>query len=70
MLAPLSQRFTVTFSEAIGMDPRYPPTEGWPHLVEQLLAEIVNVADLAAATGKLRQGSLQHDGGTHELPSL
>ena len=44
MLAPLSQQFTVTFSPAIGMNPRYPPTEGWPHLVEQLLAEIEPIA--------------------------
>jgi pimeloyl-ACP methyl ester carboxylesterase len=44
MLAPLSRDFTVTFSEAIGMDPRYPPTEGWPHLVEQLLDEIEPIA--------------------------
>ena len=26
--------------EAIGTDPRYPVTEGWPHLVEQLLHSI------------------------------
>lgn len=26
--------------EAIGTDPRYPPTEGWPHLVEQWIASI------------------------------
>lgn len=44
MLAPLSQEFTVTFSEAIGTDPRYPPTEGWPHLVAQLLQEIEPIA--------------------------
>jgi pimeloyl-ACP methyl ester carboxylesterase len=44
MLAPLSQDFTVTFSEAIGMDPRYPPSEGWPHLVEQLVDEIEPIA--------------------------
>jgi pimeloyl-ACP methyl ester carboxylesterase len=44
MLAPLSQDYTVTFSQAIGMDPRYPPTEGWPHLVEQLLDEIEPIA--------------------------
>src|SRR5688500_20412418 len=44
MLAPLSQDFTVTFSQAIGTDPRYPPTEGWPRLVEQLLHEIEPIA--------------------------
>jgi len=40
MLQPLEQHFTVTFSDAIGMDPRYPPTEGWPHLVEQLISTL------------------------------
>ena len=37
MLAPLAQRYRVGWIEAIGTDPRYPPTEGWPHLVEQLI---------------------------------
>ncbi len=37
MLAPLRRRHRVGFIEAIGTDPRYPPTEGWPHLVEQLI---------------------------------
>ena len=44
MLRPLEQHFTVTFSDAIGMDPRHPPTEGWPHLVEQLIERIKPVA--------------------------
>ncbi len=38
MLAPLRARYRVGYVEAIGTDPRYPPTEGWPHLVEQLIA--------------------------------
>ncbi|MDH3318877.1 MAG: alpha/beta hydrolase [Betaproteobacteria bacterium] len=37
MLAPVRQHYRVGFIEAIGTDPRYPPTEGWPHLVEQLI---------------------------------
>ena len=37
MLAPLRRHFRIGFVEAIGTDPRYPPTEGWPHLVEQLI---------------------------------
>ena len=37
MLAPLRRRNRVGAIEAIGTDPRYPPTEGWPHLVEQLI---------------------------------
>lgn len=37
MLAPLARHYRVGWIEAIGTDPRYPPTEGWPHLVQQLL---------------------------------
>ena len=37
MLSGLKKDFTVSFVDAIGTDPRYPPTEGWPHLVDQLL---------------------------------
>jgi pimeloyl-ACP methyl ester carboxylesterase len=40
MLSHLSEDFSVSFIEAIGTDPRYPPTEGWPRLVEQLIASI------------------------------
>lgn len=40
MLEPLSLEFDVSFSEAIGTDPRYPPTEGWAHLVQQLIDSI------------------------------
>lgn len=37
MLGPLRRRYRVGWIEAIGTDPHYPPTEGWPLLVEQLL---------------------------------
>jgi len=37
MLAPLRPHFRIGAIEAIGTDPRYPPSEGWPHLVEQLI---------------------------------
>jgi pimeloyl-ACP methyl ester carboxylesterase len=37
MLSLLKKDFSISFVDAIGTDPRYPPTEGWPHLVEQLL---------------------------------
>jgi pimeloyl-ACP methyl ester carboxylesterase len=40
MLRPLRDHFSVSWEEALGMDPRHPPTEGWPHLVEQLIASI------------------------------
>jgi pimeloyl-ACP methyl ester carboxylesterase len=40
MLSPLSRAFTISCIEAIGTDPRFPVTEGWPHLVEQLIQSI------------------------------
>jgi pimeloyl-ACP methyl ester carboxylesterase len=40
MLAPLAARFTVSWIEAIGTDARFPVTEGWPHLVDQLIESI------------------------------
>jgi pimeloyl-ACP methyl ester carboxylesterase len=40
MLSQLSDRFSVSFIDALGMDPRYPVTEGWPHLVDQLIESI------------------------------
>ena len=39
MLSHLSG-FSVSWVDAIGMDPRYPPTEGWPHLIEQWIDSI------------------------------
>lgn len=40
MLSPLSSAFTISFIDAIGTDPRYPPTDGWPRLVDQLIESI------------------------------
>jgi pimeloyl-ACP methyl ester carboxylesterase len=37
MLAPLARCYRLSWIEAIGTDPRYPPTEGWPLLVAQLI---------------------------------
>jgi hypothetical protein len=37
MLAELGRHYRVSWIEAIGTDPRYPVTDGWPHLVEQLI---------------------------------
>ena len=40
MLSLLKKDFSISFVDAIGTDPRYPPTEGWPHLVEQWIDSI------------------------------
>jgi len=37
MLDALGKRYRIGWIDAIGMDPRYPVSEGWPHLVEQLI---------------------------------
>lgn len=37
MFDALGKRYRIGWVEAIGMDPRYPVTEGWPRLVEQLI---------------------------------
>ena len=34
------QEFSISYVDAIGSDPRHPPTEGWPHLVEQWIDSI------------------------------
>lgn len=44
MLQPLAAQFSVTWMEAIGTDPSFPVTEGWPHLVEELIKEIEEIA--------------------------
>jgi pimeloyl-ACP methyl ester carboxylesterase len=40
MLAELGRWYRVGWIEAIGTDARYPVTEGWPQLVEQLIDEL------------------------------
>ncbi|HUJ86266.1 MAG TPA: alpha/beta hydrolase [Burkholderiales bacterium] len=37
MFGALGERYRIGWIEAIGMDARYPVTEGWPRLVEQLI---------------------------------
>ena len=39
MLDALSA-FEISFIDAIGTDPSHPPTEGWPHLLEQYIQSI------------------------------
>lgn len=40
MLAELGRHYRIGWIEAIGTDARYPVSEGWPHLVEQLIDEL------------------------------
>ncbi len=40
MLGPLEAPFRINAIAALGMDPRHPPTEGWPHLARQIIEAI------------------------------
>ena len=40
MTAELARSYRIGAIDAIGTDPRYPPTEGWPLLIEQLIATL------------------------------
>lgn len=40
LFARLAPAFRVSRIEALGMDPRHPPTEGWPHLMRQVIEHI------------------------------
>ncbi|HET9351566.1 MAG TPA: alpha/beta hydrolase [Burkholderiales bacterium] len=42
LLHPLSFAHEISWIDAIGTDPRYPPTEGWTHLVEQWIDFVEN----------------------------
>lgn len=37
MLGALEASFRISTIAALGMDPRHPPTEGWPHLARQVI---------------------------------
>ena len=40
LLGRLEPDFRVSTIAALGMDPRFPPTEGWPHLVRQVVEHV------------------------------
>lgn len=40
LLDLLEPRFRVGSIPALGMDPQYPPTDGWPHLVRQVIGHV------------------------------
>ena len=44
MLRPLEQQFKVSYLAEIGTDARFPVTEGWPNLVEQLIESVEKIA--------------------------
>jgi pimeloyl-ACP methyl ester carboxylesterase len=60
MLSPLSSGFSISFIDAIGTDPRYPPTEGWPHLVEQWISFLEQQKEPAVGVGHSLGGYLNY----------
>jgi len=60
MLSSLSSSFRISFIDAIGTDPRYPPTEGWPHLVEQLIAVLETKKEPVLGVGHSLGGYLNY----------
>lgn len=58
MLQPLASHFSVSWEAAIGMEPRHPPTEGWPHLVEQLISSIEKLGQPVCGVGHSLGGYL------------
>ncbi len=42
MLGYLEASFRISAIDALGMHPRHPPTEGWPHLAKQVIEQIEN----------------------------
>jgi pimeloyl-ACP methyl ester carboxylesterase len=42
MLDELANAFEIGYVERIGHDPRYPVTDGWPHLVDQLIDTVAS----------------------------
>jgi pimeloyl-ACP methyl ester carboxylesterase len=59
-LHPLSFAYEVSWIDAIGMDPRYPPTEGWPHLVEQLISNLETKGEPVYGVGHSLGGYLNY----------
>jgi pimeloyl-ACP methyl ester carboxylesterase len=54
------QRFSLSWIDAIGMDPRYPPTEGWPHLVEELISKLESIGEPVLGVGHSLGGYLNY----------
>jgi pimeloyl-ACP methyl ester carboxylesterase len=58
MLDPLRLNFKVCWIEAIGTDPRYPVSEGWPHLVQQLITRLESMNEPVYGVGHSLGGYL------------
>jgi pimeloyl-ACP methyl ester carboxylesterase len=59
-LQPLAAGYEISWIDAIGTDPRFPPTEGWPHLVEQLISVLESGNKPVAGVGHSLGGYLHY----------
>ncbi|MBX9965512.1 MAG: alpha/beta hydrolase [Burkholderiales bacterium] len=57
-LAALAKRFDVRYVPQFGHDPKYPVTDGWPHLVSELIAAVEQHGRPAIAVGHSLGGYL------------
>jgi pimeloyl-ACP methyl ester carboxylesterase len=58
MLRQLRAHYDVSYIDAIGMDPRYPPTEGWPYLVNQWIEFVESAGEPVYGVGHSLGGYL------------
>jgi pimeloyl-ACP methyl ester carboxylesterase len=58
LLDALAERFDVGFVPQFGHDPRYPVTDGWPHLVDELVAAVERRGAPVVAAGHSLGGYL------------
>ena len=56
----MSSDYSISFIDAIGTDPHHPPTEGWPHLVEQLISSVEQLGHAVHGVGHSLGGYLNY----------
>jgi len=60
MLGLLSSSFRISSIDAIGTDPRFPVTEGWPRLAEQLILSVEKTGHAVYGVGHSLGGYLNY----------
>jgi pimeloyl-ACP methyl ester carboxylesterase len=58
MFAGLVDRFEIRYVNTIGHDPRYPVTDNWPHLVEELIEQVEGHGEPVLGVGHSLGGHL------------
>jgi len=60
MLEPLRADFSVSWIDTIGTDPRFPVTEGWLHLIDQLVVALEDKGEPVYGVGHSLGGYLNY----------